>query len=105
MKIDDVAIRLEALGNPTRLKIYRTLVRAGEPGLAVGRLQEKLKIAPSTLSHHVKTLVSAGLIRQAREATTLICHANYDVMRDLVEFMVAECCADAVECKDTKTAA
>jgi DNA-binding transcriptional ArsR family regulator len=105
MKVDDVAKRLEALGNPTRLKIYRTLVRAGEPGLAVGRLQEKLKIAPSTLSHHVKTLVSAGLIRQAREATTLICHANYDVMRDLVEFMVAECCVDAVGCKDTKTAA
>jgi DNA-binding transcriptional ArsR family regulator len=105
MKIDDVAKRLEALGNPTRLKIYRALVRAGESGLAVGRLQEKLRIAPSTLSHHVKTLVSAGLIHQAREATTLICHANYDVMRDLVEFMVAECCADAVECKDTKTAA
>ncbi len=105
MKIDDVAKRLEALGNPTRLKIYRTLVRAGEAGLSVGRLQEKLKIAPSTLSHHVKTLVSAGLISQLREATTLICHANYDVMRGLVEFMVAECCADAVECKDTKTAA
>ena len=105
MKIDDVAKRLEALGNPTRLKIYRTLVRAGEAGLPVGRLQEKLKIAPSTLSHHVKTLVSAGLISQLREATTLICHANYNVMRGLVEFMVAECCADAVECKDTKTAA
>jgi DNA-binding transcriptional ArsR family regulator len=29
MKIEDVAKRLEALGNPTRLKIYRTLVRAG----------------------------------------------------------------------------
>jgi DNA-binding transcriptional ArsR family regulator len=105
MKIDDVAKRLGALGNPTRLKIYRTLVRAGDPGLAVGRLQEKLKIAPSTLSHHLKTLVSAGLIRQLREATTLICHANYDVMRDLVEFMVAECCADVVECNGTKTAA
>ena len=105
MKIEDVAKRLEALGNPTRLKIYRTLVRAGEAGLPVGRLQEKLKIAPSTLSHHVKTLVSAGLISQLREATTLICHANYNVMRGLVEFMVAECCADAVECKDTKTAA
>jgi DNA-binding transcriptional ArsR family regulator len=48
MKIDDVATRLEALGNPTRLKIYRALVRAGESGLAVGRLQEKLKIASST---------------------------------------------------------
>ena len=55
MKLDDAAAHLEALGNPTRLKIYRTLVRAGNAGLAVGRLQDKLKIAPSTLSHHIKT--------------------------------------------------
>jgi DNA-binding transcriptional ArsR family regulator len=102
MKIEDVAKQLEALGNPTRLKIYRALVRAGEAGLPVGRLQDKLKIAPSTLSHHVKTLVSAGLIHQQREATTLICRTNYDVMRGLVAFMVAECCADAPACKETK---
>jgi DNA-binding transcriptional ArsR family regulator len=53
MKLDDAAAHLEALGNPTRLKIYRTLVRAGDAGLSVGRLQDKLKIAPSTLSHHM----------------------------------------------------
>jgi DNA-binding transcriptional ArsR family regulator len=105
MKIDDAASRLEALGNPTRLKIYRALVRAGEAGMPVGRLQDKLKIAPSTLSHHVKALVVAGLITQVREATTLTCHANYDVMRDLVDFLVAECCVDAAECAETKSAA
>ncbi|MGY2849099.1 DNA-binding transcriptional ArsR family regulator [Bradyrhizobium sp. USDA 4509] len=105
MKLDDAAMHLEALGNPTRLKIYRALVRAGQAGLAVGRLQDKLKIAPSTLSHHVKTLVTAGLITQVREATTLTCHANYDVMQGLVDFLVAECCADATECKNTSTAA
>ncbi len=105
MKLDEAATRLEALGNPTRLKIYRTLVRAGEAGLAVGRLQDKLKIAPSTLSHHIKALVSAGLVNQVREATTLVCHANYDVMRGLVDFLVAECCADAADCGDTKSAA
>lgn len=105
MKLDDAAVHLEALGNPTRLKIYRALVRAGDAGLSVGKLQEKLKIAPSTLSHHVKTLVVAGLINQVREATTLVCHANYDVMHGLVDFLVAECCADAAECKDTSAAA
>jgi len=105
MKLDDAAIRLEALGNPTRLKIYRTLVRAGAAGLPVGRLQDRLKIAPSTLSHHVKTLVTAGLVSQVREATTLTCHANYNVMRGLVDFLVAECCADAAECKDGSAAA
>ncbi|MEK9282788.1 metalloregulator ArsR/SmtB family transcription factor [Bradyrhizobium sp. ISRA442] len=98
MKIDDAAARLEALGNPTRLKIYRTLVRAGHAGLPVGRLQERLKIPASTLSHHIKGLVAVGLMTQLREGTTLICHAEYDTMRGLVDFLVAECCADEVEC-------
>src|SRR6201988_3054761 len=104
MKLDDAAAHLEALGNPTRLKIYRALVRAGDAGLAVGRLQEKLKIAPSTLSHHIKTLVVVGLVNQIRDSTTLICHANYDVMRELVDFLVDECCADAAEDSGTKAA-
>ena len=95
MKIDDAAARLEALGNPTRLRIYRALVRAGDAGMSVGRLQTKLELAGSTLSHHLKTLLTVGLIGQERQATTLICRANYDVMRGIVDFLVAECCADA----------
>jgi DNA-binding transcriptional ArsR family regulator len=105
MKIDDAANRLEALGNPTRLKIYRALVRAGHAGMAVGRLQERLKVPASTLSHHVKTLLSVGLISQVREGTTLVCHAEYDTMRGLVDFLVAECCADDNECVEAKSAA
>ena len=105
MKIDEAAARLEALGNPTRLKIYRTLVRAGHAGMPVGRLQERLKIPASTLSHHVKALVSVGLISQVREGTTLVCHAKYDTMRGLVAFLVAECCAEEKQCKEARTAA
>ena len=96
MKIDDAAARLEALGNPTRLRIYRALVRAGDAGLSVGKLQSKLELAGSTLSHHLKALVAVGLISQERQATTLICRAKYEVMRGIVDFLVAECCADAV---------
>jgi ArsR family transcriptional regulator, arsenate/arsenite/antimonite-responsive transcriptional repressor len=95
MKIDDAAARLEALGNPTRLQIYRALVRAGAAGMPVGKLQAKLDLAASTLSHHLKTLLVVGLISQERQATTLICRTNYDVMRTLVDFLVAECCTEA----------
>lgn len=95
MKIDHAAARLEALGNPTRLQIYRALVRTGKGGLPVGKLQARLELPASTLSHHLKTLLAVGLISQERQATTLICRTNYDVMRGLVDFLVAECCADA----------
>jgi DNA-binding transcriptional ArsR family regulator len=101
MKIDEAATRLEALGNPTRLKIYRMLVRAGDPGLPVGKLQTRLSIPGSTLSHHLKTLIIVGLVTQERDATTLICRANYPVMRGLVDFLVSECCAEA-DCVSTR---
>jgi DNA-binding transcriptional ArsR family regulator len=96
MKIDDAAARLEALGNPTRLKIYRALVRAGDDGMSVGRLQARLDIAASTLSHHLKTLLMVGLISQERQSTTLICRANYEVMQGLITFLVDECCVETV---------
>jgi ArsR family transcriptional regulator, arsenate/arsenite/antimonite-responsive transcriptional repressor len=94
MKVDDAAARLEALGNPTRLRIYRTLERAGEEGMAVGKLQDRLDVAASTLSHHLKALVSVGLVTQTREGTTLICHTNYPMMRGLIEYMLEECCVE-----------
>ena len=95
MKLEQAAKQLEALGNPTRLNLYRILVRAGEAGRPVGYLQESLGIAASTLSHHLHRLILTGLVSQERQATTLICRANYDVMRGIVDFLVAECCADA----------
>ncbi len=55
MKTNDAATRLEALGNPTRLQVYRALVRAGHAGMPVGKLQTKLELPASTLSHHLKT--------------------------------------------------
>ncbi len=94
MKLEQAARQLEALGNPTRLRMYRFLVRAGDEGLAVGRIQEKLDIPASTLSHHCKRLCETGLVTQERQATTLICRANYPAMQDLVGFLVDECCAD-----------
>ena len=39
MKLEKAAKQLEALGNPTRLKVYRTLVRAGEAGFRWAALQ------------------------------------------------------------------
>jgi len=95
MKLEQAAKQLEALGNPTRLNLYRILVRAGEAGRPVGTLQESLGIAASTLSHHLHRLILTGLVSQERQATTLICRANYPIMRDLIGFLADECCADA----------
>jgi ArsR family transcriptional regulator len=95
MNVEEAARQLEALGNPTRLRVYRSLVRAGDAGLPVGQLQRKLGLAASTLSHHLHRLILTGLVSQERQVTTLICRANYPTMDSLIGFLVDECCADA----------
>jgi ArsR family transcriptional regulator len=72
----------------------RTLVRAGEAGLPVGALQQRLAIAASTLSHHLRALIQAGVLEQTRDGRTLICRARYDRIQGLATFLVYECCAD-----------
>lgn len=94
MKLEKVAAQLEALGNPTRLAVYRILVRAGDEGIPVGKIQEKLDIPASTLSHHCKRLIDAGLCTQERQGTTLICRAHYPAMDALIGYLADECCAD-----------
>lgn len=94
MIIEEAASQLEALGNESRLKIYRVLVRAGQDGIPMGRIQERVGIPASTLSHHCKRLVDAGLASQERQGTTLICRANYRSMRSLIWFLSDECCAE-----------
>ncbi|EIZ87199.1 ArsR family transcriptional regulator [Methylobacterium sp. GXF4] len=94
MDIELAARQLEALGSPTRLRVYRTLVRAGHDGLPVRGLQQRVEIPASTLSHHLHRLIQTGLVVQERQATTLICRAVYPAMRSLVGFLVDECCVD-----------
>lgn len=94
MMLETIASQLEALGAPTRLALYRSLVRAGEEGRAVGSLQQELQLPRSTLSHHLHRLIAAGLVTQERQATTLICRANYQAMDRMVAFLKEECCVE-----------
>lgn len=94
MKLEKASAQLEALGNPVRLRVYRLLVRAGVEGLSVGAIQDKLGVPASTLSHHVRKLVDTGLVTQERQATTLICRADYPAMTSLIGYLSDECCAD-----------
>lgn len=86
------ADKLTALGNVTRLRLYRLLVRAGAPGLNVGELQEVLNVPASTLAHHLTSLVRAGLVEQNRQGREVVSCADYAAMESLVKFLTAECC-------------
>ncbi|MGL4928726.1 MAG: ArsR/SmtB family transcription factor [Plesiomonas sp.] len=95
MQLDEVAKALKELGHPTRLFIFRHLIKAGESGLPVGEIQKQLSIPASTLSHHIAALVSVGLVKQNRESRTLMCVSQYDVLEEIIEFLHEECCVNA----------
>lgn len=94
MKLELAASQLAELGHVTRLSIYRALVRAGNNGLAVSEVQQKLDIPGSTLSHHISRMVRVGLISQTRESRVLRCRAQYQKLDDLIGFLSDECCID-----------
>ncbi|MDN3612145.1 ArsR/SmtB family transcription factor [Vibrio ostreicida] len=94
MELEAVAKALKELGHPTRLSIYKRVVKAGYKGIAVGAIQEQLTIPGSTLSHHISSLASADLISQRREGRTLYCVAHYQCLDQVIGFLQGECCAD-----------
>lgn len=94
MNIDQAAKALKELGHPTRLAVYKQLIKSGSKGTAVGDVQDELGIPGSTLSHHLKGLDSAGLITQRREGRTLFCVAEYERLDSLIGFLQEECCVD-----------
>ena len=96
------AASFAALGSEQRLGVLRCLVRAGPAGLSIGALGERAGVTGSTLTHHLKLLSAAGLVRQERHGRSTICAAvAYDDIRALADFLLTECCADAHEpCED-----
>ena len=95
---------ISALGHDVRLSIYRLLVKAGTEGLSIGDVIEHLDIAPSTLAHHLSTLVDAGLVTQEKQGRTVINRVDYDVMHSTVDFLTAECCSGVTLSKTCKVA-
>jgi len=94
MKLADAAKQLEALGNPTRLAVYRNLVQAGPEGSTVGDIRDELEIPASTLSHHIAKLVNTGLLTQQRDSRSLVCRVDYETMDTLMAFLVQNCCTE-----------
>ena len=94
----DVTIALDALAalaNETRLWVFRLLVQAGPEGLAAGEIADSLGSRQNTMSSHLKILAVAGLVTRQRAGRRIVYRANYDAVRELVLFLLEDCCGSA----------
>ena len=89
----NAAVRtLGALAQQSRLTIFRALVQAGPSGVAAGDIGKRTRIAPSSLSFHLKELSHAGLVRSRQEGRFIFYAADYDKMNALIAFLTENCC-------------
>ena len=91
-KVDHHAGQLSALGHPVRLRILRFVVQGGEGGTAAGEIQSHVDLPASTLSHHLKRLVDAGLLHSRGEGTFHLYAADYPALRALTDYLWEDCC-------------
>ena len=94
----DIARAFKALSNPNRLRIYQEILwrqrhdvgPAEDSGCLLYDFINSLKIGAPTISHHVKELVNANLIRVERNGKFLTCYLNTDMRRRLADFLEGE---------------
>lgn len=91
-KLDRHAEQLSALGHPVRLSILRFVVQGGAEGAAAGEIQSHVDLPASTLSHHLKRLVDAGLLKTRSEGTFHYYSTDFTALRALTDYVWEDCC-------------
>jgi DNA-binding transcriptional ArsR family regulator len=91
-RITRYADMFSAMGTDARLRIMQLLLSAHPDGLVVSEIQAEIEIPNSTLSHHLDKLKNEDLVRVERKGTFLRYTANTDALREIMQFLYAECC-------------
>ncbi len=92
MNNQDAIVAFLALGQESRLNIFRLIVQRGDRGLTPGELIEKLGIPNATLSFHLKELTRARLISAERQSRHLLYRPNASLIQTLSNFLLENCC-------------
>ena len=81
-----------ALGQETRLEVFRLLVRAGAQGMPAGDIGAALGVRQNTMSTNLNILHRAGLVRTEREGRSVRYFADIEGIRGLLAFLMEDCC-------------
>ena len=94
MESSSVVDALAALAQPSRLELFRLLVRRGPAGLPAGEIAARIGIPSTTLSFHLSQLTRAGLLTARRQGRSIVYAADYARMRALMLYLTENCCQE-----------
>jgi ArsR family transcriptional regulator len=97
MESEQAILSLAALAQPTRLSVFRLLVKHEPEGLAAGDIARAIAVPQNTMSAHLAILARAGLVIGERRSRSIIYRANLSAFQDLTSFMVEDCCGGRAE--------
>jgi DNA-binding transcriptional ArsR family regulator len=92
MKMSVALEVLGALAQPSRLAVFRYLIRTGPEGAPAGQIATDLEVHVATLSFHLNALKQAELVHARRESRQIIYSVNFARMTDLIGFLTENCC-------------
>ena len=97
MDIIDSVEALSALAQPTRLEVFRQLVRNEPDGLPAGEIARRLGVPHNTMSTHLGILEGAGLVTSKRHSRSIVYRVDLTKVRALVVYLLKDCCAGKPE--------
>ncbi|EAP76111.1 MULTISPECIES: ArsR/SmtB family transcription factor [Roseovarius] len=97
MDKSNALLAFAALSQPTRLDVFRLLIKAGPDGMAAGQIAQALEVRQNTMSANLSVLTQAGLITATREGRSIRYAAHLDGIRGLLAFLMEDCCGGAPE--------
>jgi DNA-binding transcriptional ArsR family regulator len=92
MESEEAILALAALAQPTRLDVFRLLVKQEPTGLAAGDIAKALAVPQNTMSSHLAILSRAGLISAQRFSRSIVYRADLARFQAVVLFMLKDCC-------------
>ena len=92
MDLESSVAALSALAQPTRLEVFRLLVRNEPVGLPAGKIAKRLDVPHNTMSTHLNILSRAGLISSQRQSRSIQYRVELTAVRSLVVYLLKDCC-------------
>ena len=92
MDLESSVAALSALAQPTRLEVFRLLVRNEPEGVPAGEIAKRLNVPHNTMSTHLTILSRAGLISSERLGRSIVYRVDLEIVHSFFVYLLKDCC-------------